>query len=776
MTKRKEKQSAAPLTEAAAGSFEARREAVHRVLRSQSPDGPYPHIVALFQSPDQVVVERDGSLTRYDYAVSANGATLTNPVLVEETFSTVEMTAAEAAADTLEIIAEAKDASKPGEAGRWPVRAIRAGLSRNGHYYPPAVLREAAPLFEGARVLARADEDHVAGRNKSVSALIGRLTEARFVETQGGGGEVRAVMELIEPDGVEGRKLAEAHARGMTNLFGLSIVAAGRARVTRAGSRVVRLVESIEQVESVDLVLYPSAGGAILDDFKEAVRGRAAAEEKDMKLKERMIALIEAKMPEKAKTLDREDDAALETLYREAVAANAPSNEPQAQPQPSPVAAAEMLTAASVDTRIAEAVRLTEARASARVVVAASQLPAPAKTRLEARFAEAAISELETDAVTKAIEAEQTYLAEAAPGGQVSGLGDIGHASLIEGRGEKVTKMFDALFDRTDPSAVSIREAYVRVTGDKAITGRLRECDRVLLREALDSSSLGEVLGDAITRRMIADYRETNILDWWMSLVSVIPVNDFRTQHRIRWGGYGNLPAVEEGAPYTELSSPGDEEETYAPAKRGGTESVTLEAIKNDDMSQLLRIPPKLSRSAKRTVGQFVARFFADNANLADGVALFHATHSNLGSAALDKTSLAAGRLAMVKQTEKDSGEQLGIGPRFLLVPFQLEESAVDLFRRNTENERTFVQSLSLDIIAVTHFTDANDWYLAADPNDIPTIEMGFLDGRTEPELFVQDDPNQGSLFSHDRITYKIRHVYGGTVLDYRGLYKAVVA
>ena len=58
------------------------------------------------------------------------------------------------------------------------------------------------------------------------------------------------------------------------------------------------------------------------------------------------------------------------------------------RPQPSTAPAAETLTAASVDTRIAEAVRLTEARASARVVVAASQLPAPAKTRLEARFAE----------------------------------------------------------------------------------------------------------------------------------------------------------------------------------------------------------------------------------------------------------------------------------------------------------------------------------------------------------------------------------------------------
>lgn len=81
--------------------------------------------------------------------------------------------------------------------------------------------------------------------------------------------------------------------------------------MTRAGSRVVRLVESIERVESVDLVLYPSVGGAILDAFREAVPGRAADEEKEMKLRDKMIALIEAKMPDKAKTLDREDDVAV---------------------------------------------------------------------------------------------------------------------------------------------------------------------------------------------------------------------------------------------------------------------------------------------------------------------------------------------------------------------------------------------------------------------------------------------------------------------------------
>ena len=63
-----------------------------------------------------------------------------------------------------------------------------------------------------------------------------------------------------------------------------------------------------------------------------------------------------------------------------------------------------------------------------------------------------------------------------------------------------------------------------------------------------------------------------------------------------------------------------------------------------------------------------------------------------------------------------------------------------------------------------------------ADPLDIPTIEIGFLDGNEEPELFIQDQPTVGAMFSHDKLTWKLRHTYGGNVLDFRGLTKAVVA
>jgi hypothetical protein len=255
-----------------------------------------------------------------------------------------------------------------------------------------------------------------------------------------------------------------------------------------------------------------------------------------------------------------------------------------------------------------------------------------------------------------------------------------------------------------------------------------------------------------------------------------VPVADFRTNERTRMGGYGNLPTVAQGAAYQALSTPSDEKATYAATKRGGTEDVTLETIKNDDVGAIRRIPIELSRASKRTLCEFVLDFVRTNPTLYDSVAFFHATHGNLGSAALDATALAAARLRMKKQTQAGSSKRLGIGPKFLWVPDDLEQTGVDLFNRNTNLDKTAVQEMSLKVVPVPYWTDTNDWAISADPMDVPGIEVGFLDGQEEPSLFVQDRPDVGSMFSNDKITYKIRHIYGGQVVEYRGWDKSVVA
>lgn len=640
-----------------------------------------------------------------------------------------------------------------GTPGRLRVRVLSAGLSGNRNYYPDEVLRESAPMFQGIRVIVKPDAVHLAGAGKDPRGVIGRLTQPKFVAGTGKDqGSIEAVFEALDDQDPMVLKLFAAAKRGMTDVFGLSIDARAAVREAQGVRRVTRFLK----INSVDVIVEPGAGGRVLDLIE-------AAPEQEQSMRTKLIAIIKNKRPTLLAGRDANalTDDELEVLVTEALAAPV---DPQAP-------------AGLTQAQLAEALVQVEAKTTARATVAASSLPATAKERVIAALE--AQGDWGAAATAAAIKAEQDYLSPFVDAGRVGGLGGISRIQTGETRAEKVQAMLEAFWDpahKDHGQAQSIKEIYIQITGDARVTGRQRECDQGLLREALNSGSFGEALGDSIHRRLVADYRSPSVYDAWRSIVNVRRVSDFRTNHVTRIGGYGDLPAVAESADYVALTSPGDEEATYAPSKRGGLETITIEMIKNDDVGSVMKIPGRMARAAKRTLGKFVFDFIRTNPAIYDTVALFHATHGNLGSAALDATSFAAARLAMLKQTEAGSNDRIGIGPRFLLVSADGEEGAVNLFRRNTNNDKTFIQSLTPDIIPVWYWTDANDWAAVADPADIETIEIGFVDGQEEPQLFVQDNPTVGSLFTADKITYKIQHIYGGAVVDYRGLYKAVVA
>ena len=265
--------------------------------------------------------------------------------------------------------------------GCFRIRIIRAGLSGNGAFYPDAVLREAAPKFEGARVFVKSDEEHIRLRGKDVRNLVGRISGAAFVAGNGtDSGELQGTLELIEPDGPVGRMLRKAVNRNMTDLFGLSIVAEGApARGRLIGGKTARVVKRIDRVHSVDLIADPAAGGQVIDLIES--EGKGSMKDKDILGADDIRRLVEA-----------------------------------------------------------------------------SKLPAAAKKRL---IAECEPLKTMTEAnLSEAIHREADYLAEAAGGGTVQGLGDP-RASLIEGRDEKVAQMLDAFFDPADSSVSSIRECYL---------------------------------------------------------------------------------------------------------------------------------------------------------------------------------------------------------------------------------------------------------------------------------------------------------------------------
>lgn len=719
-------------------------------LQKKIGDGMYMCVEAMY--PDRVIVQMGGRFMAYAYTIGAdNQVTFGEPTEVVEQYVNVREAVANLASGDVIFIEAADDNS-----GRWLVRVIKAGMSINGNFYPDAVLRESVSLFDGVRVFEKPEADHIKGgtAGKSVANLIGAIQKPRFVEGKTPDtGEIQADLVLIEPNGDTAVKLREAKARNLIHLLGLSIDADGTAKTQLREGRKVRVAQSITKVHSVDLIVEPSAGGELIR-LIEAVANPVTSQEGDP-MRNRMIEVIKTHNPAFDGANATEEQ--IEVAYREAVTAKAKPVAPGA-------------TQAALDA-VDERIRMIEARSAARATIANAKLPQAAKDRISADF-ERRERFVEAD-VTTAIEAERTYLAKFTESGKP--VIQLEHVE-VEDRTVKIADMLDAFFDpkhKEHRNVQSFKECYIEITGDRRLTGELRHCDPVRLREAagdrffesIASTTLANALGDSITRRMQQIFTGLTNLQTWRKVARIGQAKDFRTQERFRIGGYGNLPAVAQGAAYTALTSPSDAKATYAVSKRGGTEDVTMESIVNDDVAAIRQIPNELALAAANTLYEFVFDFYRTNPVIYDGTALYTAGHGNLASAALSAAEFAAHRLKMTEMTRAGSLKRLGVQPATVLVPFELQETAFNLFVRGQNLDKTFVQTINPEVIVPAYWTDVTDWCTVADPNVAPVLEISFLNGQEDPELFVQDMANVGSLFSNDKITYKIRHIYGGNVL-----------
>jgi hypothetical protein len=782
------------ITEAVTTEFGQLMDLVRQALREKLRGTPgmsdyYCDVSAIYA--DRVVSRVAGRLMAYPYTLNAdNTVTVGDGAEVVMQFANVREAVGSLQPGDTATFREAAD-------GSIEVTIIKAGVSANGVMYPDAALREAVALFEGARVFNKADVVHKAGGGKDVAALLGGIYSVRFIEgaSPDTGRLVGTFRPLNDADPVV-VKMTEAVKRGMQGLMGLSIDA--DARTAKAGK--VRTVRQFTRVHSVDLIVEPGAGGG-LDRLTEAATAPSDSTNPQpsagdaMLTKLQLIAALAVLAPQATRLTEAATESQLFTGLADAcakhklnmadvlAAAVAPTAEAdlakllEAAKTPAPAAGqqrvtegAAVMTQAEFDSRM----RLQEARLHARAAVAASNLPQPAKDKLLPELlARERLTEADVDA---AIKNEREYVARFVESGRPTG----GMPRIEVGdRPKAMQDMLDAFFDdkhKDHRQVRSLRECYIEMTGDRYVTG---EIDRARLTESVGTDTFADVLGNSITRRMQRSFNDAVAYQAWREVCTVTSVSDFRSQERTEMGGFGDFPVVAERGPYLDLTDPSDDKATYTVAKRGGKISITFESIKNDDVAALRRIPVNLGRAAQRQLYGFVFNVFAANAAIYDGLALYHASHNNLFTTALSGPQYAAHRLAMMKQTGRDTGgKRMGIGPSMLLVPMDLEETAADLFRRNTNNDKTFVQSLSPTIIPVASWTDATDWVTLANKDDGPVLEVGFLDGQEEPTLLLQDSPTEGSVFTNDMISYKLRHIYGATVLvdGFKFTTKAVVA
>ena len=359
-----------------------------------------------------------------------------------------------------------------------------------------------------------------------------------------------------------------------------------------------------------------------------------------------------------------------------------------------------------------------------------------------------------------------------------------GYVSTVEDEGDKQRKGIQASLeiraglaknDGSNPfrgySLSEIARASLERVGVK--TGGLDKMGMVAAAFTHSTSDFGNLLSNVATKSMLKGYEEANETFQLWTARGTLP--DFKAASRVDLNTFPTLQKVAEGAEY-KYATIGDRGEQIQLATYGRLFSITRQAVINDDLDAMTKIPRLMGRAAIRTVGDLVYAILTGNPTMSDGVALFHADHKNLlTGAGINTSSVEAMRVAMA--TQKDGNATLALRLAYLLVPVALEGTANVV--RNSEFEvgttaatrANTVPNMvrnTFEVISDARLDAASSsvWYGSGSSSLTDTIEVSYLDGNDQPTLEEQ------SGWSVDGVEMKVRLDAGVKALSHRALAK----
>jgi len=315
-------------------------------------------------------------------------------------------------------------------------------------------------------------------------------------------------------------------------------------------------------------------------------------------------------------------------------------------------------------------------------------------------------------------------------------------------------------------------------TDTRALTSR-DQVAREILRQAasggFSTDDFSSIFLDVANKALMKAYQEAPAT--WRPWVNVVSASDFKTIYGVSLSEAPDLELVNEHGEY-KSGQMSDRQESYSLGSYGKIVYLTRQMIVNDDLRAFARLPQLMGAAARRKEADLVYSKLLNNPTMSDGNALFSSGHKNLETTTankghVDSTKLQAARASMRKQTGLQ-GAILDLQPQFLLTPVSQETDA-EVLLRSTALPQTEMSSgvynpwaNRLTPIAEPRLDNdsVDSWYLVADPNQVDTVEVAYLDGREAPYT------EQETMFERDAIGYKVRHDLGVGVMDWRGFFK----
>lgn len=345
---------------------------------------------------------------------------------------------------------------------------------------------------------------------------------------------------------------------------------------------------------------------------------------------------------------------------------------------------------------------------------------------------------------------------------------DAASDSLLMRSGKVIEKPADGA---RDFRGMKLRDLAVDCLMRAGRSNAHRLDDETLFREALTpDSQFSSILSNAVNKSMATGYRAA--LSTYKRWTGRGSNPDFKTATVYQISEAGDLLPMSQSGEF-KFDEMSDHGVSKAIATFGRSFGMNRQALINDDIGILTKIPEAYVRAADRGINKLVYKVLGSNPAIYDGTALFHATHNNLAGAgaAIDIDPVSNGRAAMRKQKNLRGQETLNIGPRFMLVPAAKETRAqqflsVNVVPAELGKVNPFAGTLEIVSDAELDTYSTTAWYLAAAQGDIDTIEVTYLNGDDMPKLESQVG------FDFLGIKWRIYIDYGVNVLDFRGLYK----
>lgn len=306
---------------------------------------------------------------------------------------------------------------------------------------------------------------------------------------------------------------------------------------------------------------------------------------------------------------------------------------------------------------------------------------------------------------------------------------------------------------------------------------RFRRDASAWLAAAFSTASLPGILSNVANKMLLEGY--SYIEDAWRKICKIASVNDFKEHSRYRMTGSFKFEQV---GPDGELKHGKIDEQKYGQKAdtHGIMFALTRQMIINDDLAAFTDVPRQIGMGAAEAIADAVWGLLLSNPS-----SFFSTAHKNYKDGAdtlLCLDSLTDAEVLFNDQT-KPNGRPLGVGASMLLVPPALRVPADMLMKSLSLNETTTANKGKpsnnphvgkFEVVSSSYLSNSSfngysskAWYLFADPNRLPALEVAFLNGIDQPTVEKTDaDFNTLGIQFRGFIDFGVREQ------DYRGAVK----